>query len=62
MFGLIFSMLMTIKYQFVFCFQVVDEIWVCENQTVTKYDGDIFKYKKQLTKEVKSTISQQLVK
>ncbi|KAL5007182.1 hypothetical protein ScPMuIL_015988 [Solemya velum] len=51
-----------VSHDFRLISQVVDEIWVCENQTVTKYDGDIFKYKKQLTKEVKSTISQQLVK
>ncbi|EPZ34775.1 ABC transporter F family member 2 [Rozella allomycis CSF55] len=30
--------------------QVADEIWVCEDQTITKWDGDILEYKKHLMK------------
>jgi len=31
--------------------QVTEEIWVCEHETITKWEGDIFSYKKQLIKE-----------
>ena len=31
--------------------KVAEEIWVCEKQTVTKWDGDILAYKEKLTKE-----------
>jgi len=32
--------------------QVADEIWICEKQTVTKWDGDISSYKEQLKAKV----------
>lgn len=32
--------------------QVAKEIWVCENKTVTKYDGTIHTYKKMLAKKM----------
>lgn len=32
---------------------MVEEIWICEKQTVTKWEGDIFTYKEALTKKVK---------
>ena len=33
-------------------FQVADEIWICENQTVTKWDGDILAFKDHLKSKV----------
>lgn len=39
------------------CFQVVDEIWICEKQTVTKWEGDIFEYKETLAKKVRKQIA-----
>jgi ATP-binding cassette subfamily F protein 2 len=32
--------------------QVTDEIWVCDKQTITKWDGDIMGYKKHLHNEM----------
>uniref|UniRef100_A0A0N5BAM3 ATP-binding cassette sub-family F member 2 n=1 Tax=Strongyloides papillosus TaxID=174720 RepID=A0A0N5BAM3_STREA len=32
--------------------QVTEEIWVCDKQTITKWDGDIFSYKQYLQKEI----------
>jgi ATP-binding cassette subfamily F protein 2 len=32
--------------------QVTDEIWICNNQTVTKWDGDIFSFKEHLRKKI----------
>lgn len=32
--------------------QVAEEIWICENQTVTKWEGDILSYKEMLKKKV----------
>ena len=37
----------------VFCFsQVAEQIWICENQTVTKWEGDILDYKEHLKASV----------
>uniref|UniRef100_A0AC34Q5D8 ABC transporter domain-containing protein n=1 Tax=Panagrolaimus sp. JU765 TaxID=591449 RepID=A0AC34Q5D8_9BILA len=35
--------------------QVTDEIWVCDKQTITKWDGDIFSYKEFLRKNIGKT-------
>merc|ERR1739845_91497 len=32
--------------------QVADQIWICEKQTVTKWDGDIISYKDHLKAKV----------
>jgi ATP-binding cassette, subfamily F, member 2 len=32
--------------------QVAKEIWICEKETVTKWEGDILKYKKDLQKKI----------
>ena len=32
--------------------QVAEEIWVCENQAVTKWEGDILSYKTTLKKKI----------
>lgn len=36
----------------IFSFQVAEEIWICENQTITKWKGDIISYKTELKKKV----------
>lgn len=33
-------------------YQVTDEIWVCDKQTITKWDGDIFSYKQHLRSKI----------
>lgn len=45
--------LILVSHDFRLISQVVEEIWICEKQTVTKWDGDIFSYKEKLTKKVK---------
>jgi len=42
-----------VSHDFRLISQVAEEIWVCENQTAKKYEGDIFGYKDVLTKKVK---------
>ena len=32
--------------------QVTDEIWICDHQAVTKWEGDIFSYKQHLRKKI----------
>ena len=32
--------------------QVADEIWICEKETVTKWEGDILEYKQHLKNKV----------
>ncbi|VDI12042.1 ATP-binding cassette, subfamily F, member 2, partial [Mytilus galloprovincialis] len=45
--------LILVSHDFRLISQVVEEIWICEKQTVTKWEGDIFTYKEALTKKVK---------
>lgn len=45
--------LMLVSHDFRLISQVVEEIWICEKQTVTKWEGDIFSYKTKLTQIVK---------
>ncbi|XP_060066992.1 ATP-binding cassette sub-family F member 2-like [Ylistrum balloti] len=45
--------LMLVSHDFRLISQVVEEIWICEKQTVTKWEGDIFSYKEKLTQIVK---------
>ena len=33
-------------------FQVAEEIWVCEKQSVTKWEGTIFDYKEDIIKKL----------
>lgn len=35
-----------------FKFQVAEEIWICDKQKITKWDGDIFTYKDDLKKQI----------
>lgn len=37
---------------FVCFYQVAEEIWICENQTITKWKGGIISYKTELKKKV----------
>jgi ATP-binding cassette subfamily F protein 2 len=37
---------------FIYIFQVAEEIWVCENGTVTKWQGDIQTYKEHLKEKI----------
>ena len=39
-------------FDFSFDVQVAEEIWICENQKVTKWEGDILAYKEMLKKKV----------
>jgi len=36
---------------------VAEEIWVCNKQSVTKWDGDIFSYKESLVKQMNKDAS-----
>lgn len=40
------------KYVVHIFFQVAEEIWVCENGTVTKWQGDIQTYKEHLKEKI----------
>ncbi|VDM42568.1 unnamed protein product [Toxocara canis] len=41
-----------VSHDFRLVHQVAEEIWICDHQTVTKWDGDIFSYKKFLRKRI----------
>lgn len=40
-----------VSHDFRLISQVTEEIWVCEKETITKWEGDIFSYKERLIKE-----------
>ncbi|RUS76774.1 hypothetical protein EGW08_015451 [Elysia chlorotica] len=40
-----------VSHDFRLISQVTEEIWVCEKETITKWEGDIFSYKHQLIKD-----------
>ncbi|XP_033099294.1 ATP-binding cassette sub-family F member 2-like [Anneissia japonica] len=44
--------LVLVSHDFRLIKQVAEEIWVCEKQTVTKWDGDIIKFKQELKSRV----------
>nr|CAH8825822.1 unnamed protein product [Trichobilharzia regenti]CAH8825825.1 unnamed protein product [Trichobilharzia regenti] len=44
--------LLLVSHDFRLISQVAKEIWVCENETVTPWEGDIFSYKKYLMQNV----------
>eukprot|EP00918_Siedleckia_nematoides_P097348 GHVU01213455.1.p1 GENE.GHVU01213455.1~~GHVU01213455.1.p1 ORF type:complete len:631 (+),score=85.85 GHVU01213455.1:58-1950(+) len=44
--------ILLVSHDFRLISQVAQEIWVCEKETVTKWEGDIFSYKKALVKKV----------
>lgn len=41
-----------VSHDFRLISQVTDEIWICANETITKYEGDIYKYKEKLVRIV----------
>uniref|UniRef100_A0A183BZA3 ABC transporter domain-containing protein n=1 Tax=Globodera pallida TaxID=36090 RepID=A0A183BZA3_GLOPA len=41
-----------VSHDFRLVHQVTDEIWVCDKQTITKWDGDIFSYKEHLRTKI----------
>jgi ATP-binding cassette subfamily F protein 2 len=41
--------------------QVTEEIWVCDKQTITKWDGDIFSYKTHLRKRIEKQRAKKMV-
>jgi len=42
-----------VSHDFRLISQVTEEIWVCEKETITRWEGDIYSYKNYLTKETK---------
>lgn len=44
--------LVLVSHDFRLISQVAEEIWICENQKVTKWEGDILAYKEMLKKKV----------
>lgn len=44
--------LVLVSHDFRLISQVAEEIWICENETVTKWNGDILDYKEMLKKKV----------
>jgi len=44
--------MLLVSHDFRLISQVAKEIWICENQTITKFEGEIFDYKSALTKKV----------
>ncbi|XP_050699130.1 ATP-binding cassette sub-family F member 2-like isoform X1 [Eriocheir sinensis] len=44
--------LVLVSHDFRLISQVAEEIWICENQRVTKWEGDILSYKEMLKKKV----------
>lgn len=44
--------LMLVSHDFRLISQVAEEIWVCQNETITKWPGTIESYKEHLRKKV----------
>merc|ERR1712223_826017 len=51
--------LVLVSHDFRLINQVADDIWICEKQTVTKWQGDIIDYKDHLKKKVLKEINKQ---
>ncbi|XP_076349077.1 ATP-binding cassette sub-family F member 2 isoform X1 [Tachypleus tridentatus] len=45
-----------VSHDFRLISQVAEEIWVCANQTISKWNGDILMYKEHLRRKIKSEI------
>ncbi|VDO67324.1 unnamed protein product [Haemonchus placei] len=41
-----------VSHDFRLVSQVAEEVWVCDNQTIKKWDGDIFSFKEHLRREI----------
>jgi len=51
--------LLLVSHDFRLISQVAKEIWICEHQTITKFQGEIFDYKAALTKRVLKDIAKE---
>ncbi|KAA3677359.1 ATP-binding cassette, subfamily F, member 2 [Paragonimus westermani] len=49
--------LLLVSHDFRLISQVAREIWVCENQSITRWEGDIFSYKRHLVKTVNKELA-----
>ncbi|KAF6776483.1 hypothetical protein AHF37_03650 [Paragonimus kellicotti] len=49
--------LLLVSHDFRLISQVAKEIWVCENQSITPWEGDIFSYKRHLVKTVNKELA-----
>lgn len=52
--------LLLVSHDFRLISQVAEEIWVCEKQTTTKWEGDIFSYKEALVSRVEKQNAKRL--
>lgn len=50
-----------VSHDFRLISQVAEEIWVCADQTVTKWDGSIFSYKESIMKDIESDEKKELL-
>jgi ATP-binding cassette, subfamily F, member 2 len=41
-----------VSHDFRLIYQVTEEVWLCDKQTITKVEGDIMKYKQDLHNQV----------
>ncbi|EYB89905.1 hypothetical protein Y032_0226g2769 [Ancylostoma ceylanicum] len=48
--------MLLVSHDFRLVSQVAEEVWVCDNQTITKWDGDIFSFKEHLRREIERDI------
>ncbi len=51
-----------VSHDFRLISQVAEEIWVCENGGVTKWDGTIGEYKEKLRKEIQKDMAAKTTK
>ncbi|XP_063697326.1 ATP-binding cassette sub-family F member 2 [Culicoides brevitarsis] len=51
--------LVLVSHDFRLINQVAEEIWICEHGTITKWEGDIIKYKEHLKKKLDKAIKQE---
>lgn len=49
--------MLLVSHDFRLISQVAEEVWLCENQVVTKIEGGIFEYKKNLQKSCRKMMS-----
>ncbi|WKX99391.1 hypothetical protein Q1695_014349 [Nippostrongylus brasiliensis] len=45
-----------VSHDFRLVSQVAEEVWVCDNQTIKKWDGDIFSFKEHLRREIERDV------
>jgi ATP-binding cassette subfamily F protein 2 len=52
--------LILVSHDFRLVQQVTEEIWICDNQKITKWEGDIFSYKEMLRAKIAKNIKQNI--